>query len=177
MLPHFTDSEERERSIQNYLERGLLQSNILVSPRDFPMGSEQRATAELAYGVKYLGIYIGSDKFISARLESVPRKLESQADEIMAYAVVGNGHRAFHLLQKSFSKKFCYHQRMTNPGIIGPFNLRFSNLLRKVVEHIIGFNISDVTWLQTWRVRPRCTRGHRLGLFCFQFRRKYWKCC
>jgi hypothetical protein len=65
----------------------------------------------------------------------------------MAYAV-GNGHRAFHLLQKSFSKKFCYHQRMTNPGIIGPFNLRFSNLLRKVVEHIIGFKISDVTWLQ-----------------------------
>jgi hypothetical protein len=147
MLPHFTDSEEREKSIRNYLERGLLQSNILVNPRDFPMGSEQRATVELVYGVKYLGIYIGSDKFISASLESVLRKLESQADEIMAYAV-GNGHRAFHLLQKSFSKKFCYHQRMTNPGIIGPFNLRFSNLLRKVVEHIIGFKISDVTWLQ-----------------------------
>jgi hypothetical protein len=52
MLPHFADPEERERSIQNYLERGLLQSNILVNPRDFPVGSEQRAIAELAYGVK-----------------------------------------------------------------------------------------------------------------------------
>jgi hypothetical protein len=37
---------------------------------------------------------------------------------------------------------------MTNPGTIDPFNVRFSNLIRKVVDHIIGFEISDVTWLQ-----------------------------
>jgi hypothetical protein len=77
-----------------------------------------------------LGIYIGSEKFIYAKLETVMSTLEQQADEIMAYAT-GNGLRAFYVLQKSFSKKFCYHQRMTNPGTIGPFNVRFSNLIRK----------------------------------------------
>jgi hypothetical protein len=61
------------------------------------VGSEQRVIAELSYGVKYLGIYIGSD---TASLEIVLRK---QAEEIMAYAV-GNAHRAFHLLQKSLAK-------------------------------------------------------------------------
>jgi hypothetical protein len=81
MLSHFTNSEERERSIQQYLERGLLHSNILV-PTDFPLGSEQRDIAELSCGDKYLGIYIGSDKLISANLENVLRKLKLHAEEI-----------------------------------------------------------------------------------------------
>jgi hypothetical protein len=108
-----------------------------------------------------LGIYIGSEKFISAKLETVMSALEQQADEIMAYAT-GNGHRAFYLLKKSYSKKICDHQRMTNPSTIGPFNVRFSNLIRKMVDHISGFEISDVTWLQM-RLKKK-HRGCDLGI-------------
>lgn len=71
--------------------------------------------------------------------------LETKGEEIMAYAAV-SAHRAFFLLQKSFSEKFCYHQRMTDPRLISPFNIRFSNLLRRVSEHIIGYKLSDVSW-------------------------------
>jgi hypothetical protein len=85
-----------------------------------------------------LGIYIGFEKFISTKPETVMSALVQQADENMAYAT-GNGHRAFY---------YCYHQRMTNPGTIGSVNVRFSNLIRKVVDHIIGFEISDVTWFR-----------------------------
>ncbi len=37
---------------------------------------------------------------------------------------------------------------MTDPFIISPFNIRFSNLLRRISEHIIGFKVTDVAWLQ-----------------------------
>jgi hypothetical protein len=91
-------------------------------------------------------------KIISAKLETAISTLEQQADEIMAF-VIGNGHRAF-------SQKFCYR------GTIGSFNLKFSNLIRKVVDHIIDFEISDLTWLQM-RLNGEYTRGHCLGLLCF----------
>jgi hypothetical protein len=103
LLPRLRSQADRDHAIQLYLERGLLERNILVNPRDFPAGSPSRANAELMYGVQYLGIYIGSEKFISAKLETVMSTLEQQADEIMAYAT-GNGHRAFYLLQKSFAR-------------------------------------------------------------------------
>jgi hypothetical protein len=44
-----------------------------------------------------LGIYIGFEKFISTKPETVMSALVQQADENMAYAT-GNGHRAFYLL-------------------------------------------------------------------------------
>jgi hypothetical protein len=167
LLPRFRSQADRDHAIQLYLERGLLERNILVNPRDFPAGSPSRSNAELKYGVKYLGIYIGSEKFISAKLETVMSTLEQQADEIMAYAT-GNGHRAFYLLQKSFSKKFCYHQRMTNPGVqcqvLKPDKKggRPHHWLRNFSRDVA----SDEVEKETWRVRHGYTRGHCLGLLC-----------
>ncbi len=101
MMPPFSVAADRELAIQQYLDRGLLRCNILTHPDDFVKGSELWVAADKVYGVKYLGIFIGSDTFISNRLEVVMENLESQGDELMAYAAV-NAHRAFYLLQKSF---------------------------------------------------------------------------
>jgi hypothetical protein len=47
LLPRFRCQADRDHAIQLYLERGLLERNILVNPRDFPARSPSRSNAEL----------------------------------------------------------------------------------------------------------------------------------
>ena len=147
MLPPILDPVELESTIQAYLDVGLVKEKVLIHPFSYEVGSPEYLIAKAKYGVKYLGVFIGSAEFVKNKLNDKIKELELMALRLRSVALV-EPHRAFFLLCSCFSKKAEYIQRMTSPALLGRFNKAFDLMCRQIAEECLAAPLSDSAWQQ-----------------------------
>ena len=103
----------------------------------------QRLT--IAYGVKMLGSYIGSDIYIKSQLNSQLRQYTTGADNLCKY---NNSQCKLLLLRSCFSLKIHYLMRTTRPELMDDVTNAFVLLQRKVLLSIFNEDeyLSDTQW-------------------------------
>ena len=147
MLPPIMDPEELQRTIQAYLDVGLVKEKVLIHPFSYEVGSSEYLAAKAKYGVKYLGVFIGSAEFVLNKLRDKIKELELMALRLRSVALY-EPHRAFYLLCSCFSKKAEYIQRMISPALMGSFNKAFDLMCRQIAEECLAAPLSDSAWRQ-----------------------------
>ena len=150
------------------VDLGLSESIIQIHPDDMPY--DQRQDAELAYGVKMLGSWIGHQSYIQSQLQQKLIELEVEKNHIINFPDPQIRNLMF---RWCFCQKIDYLQRTTSPAFIEDFVLEFDcmkkdifcsllnniytrdtlpeSLWNRALLHIgdggLGFrNTHDVTW-------------------------------
>lgn len=129
--------EEVERAIVQYQLLGVSADKIRIHPANG--GKEED------YGVKYLGVPIGSDKFI---IEWMKAKKRTYKAEIKALLEVVNPQHKWIFLYYCFARKPSYVLRHILPSLAEDFSVDFDAMLRMALESVINCKVSDLQWVQ-----------------------------
>ena len=144
-----TASEHKSTLIQ----RGINPAIIRMHPDDCAMDPDLAISpldAAEAYGAKVLGSYIGSDEFISAKLEFELEKLSDEAAKLVLYDDLQQRYLFFRFC---FCQKINHNLRTIPPRLTLPFVRGFDDLKKTILCSLIDQfskdSIPDWLWTQS----------------------------
>jgi hypothetical protein len=134
LLGKCDNADIAEEQKQRLLQLGIQESNICIHP-DNVLEDEDKEEAVKKFGLKLLGVWLGSDEYVSANLR---KKLDTLREEAEKLKTFSNLQTMYLLLSNCYCQKVNYLMRTTPNRLMEPFLRDYEGLKMGVFAKLLG---------------------------------------